>query len=104
MRRAAKRDLAEPLVVETFRKAGCTVERMDRPCDLLVGLHGITHLVEVKTGSKGYGKGLNGNQEAFARTWRGGPVLVVRTPEDALSLINKWHGVALLTAAREDVA
>jgi hypothetical protein len=104
MRRAAKRDIAEPLIVETFRKAGCTVERMDQPCDLLVGVHGVTHLVEVKTCSKGYGKGLNGNQEAFARQWRGGPVRVVRTPEDALSLVNEWRGVALLTADREDSA
>ena len=52
---------------------------------------------------KGYGKGLNGNQEAFARTWRGGPVLIVRTPDDARVLVNEWHSVALFTADREDV-
>lgn len=99
MRRAAKRDIAEPLVVEAFRAAGCSVERMDRPCDLLVGLHGVSHLVEVKTGSKGYGKGLNANQAQWAEAWRGGRIYIVRTPDEALSLVNQWHADAFLLAA-----
>jgi hypothetical protein len=91
MRRAAKRDTAEPLVVDAFRVAGCSVERIDRPCDLLVGFAGITHLIEVKTGTKGYGKNLNGNQADFARQWRGSPVEIVRTADEALTLVAAWR-------------
>lgn len=94
MRRAAKRDTAEPAVVDAFRKAGCSVTHADQPCDLLVGLHGVTHLVEVKTGTTGYGKGLNGNQAEWARTWRGSPVEIVRTPDDALALVHQWRNDA----------
>jgi hypothetical protein len=90
MRRAARRDQAEPGVVKAFLAAGCSVERADRPVDLLVGYRGVTHLVEVKTGSKGYGKALNGNQQAFADTWRGEPIEVVRTADDALALVQRW--------------
>lgn len=100
MRRAAKRDTAEPQIVDMFRALGCSVERMDRPCDLLVGFKGVSHLVEVKTGTKGYGAVLNGNQQDFVRTWRGGPVLIARTPEDAQALVNDWRAQALFFADR----
>lgn len=91
MRRAAKRDTAEPLVVEASRAAGCSVERTDKPCDLLVGFAGVTHLVEVKTGTKGYGAALNSNQADFARDWRGSPVQIVRTADEALALVSSWR-------------
>jgi len=77
--------------VDAFRKAGCTVERMDQPCDLLVGLNGVNRLVEVKTGTKGYGAGLNDNQARWAEGWRGGEIYVVRTDDEALCLVNQWR-------------
>lgn len=47
--------------------------------DLIVGLCGSTFLVEVK-GPKG--KASDGQTE-FARTWRGSPVVLLRSPEEA---------------------
>ena len=83
-RRAAKRDAAEPEVVSALRQCGFSVERMDKPCDLLVGFRRRTFLVEVKSGSKGYGKRLNANQQAFSDVWRGSPVVILRSAQDAM--------------------
>ena len=86
----SRRDAAEPAVIEAFKALGCSVQPLDRPVDLLVGFKGTSHLVEVKTGKVGYGKRLNGNQEAWAALWRGSPVHVARTPEDAKELVEMW--------------
>ena len=51
--------------------------------DLLVGYRGASWLLEVKTDA---GK-LRESQDVFAATWRGGPVVVVRSPAEALVAI-----------------
>lgn len=84
-RRAAKRDASEPEVVAALEQLGFSVCRLDQPVDLLVGFRGRTHIVEVKTGTKGYGKGLNENQQIFADNWRGSPVVTLRSRDDALT-------------------
>ena len=82
-RRAAKRDASEPEIVSTLEQCGFSVVRMDTPVDLLVGFRGRCWLVECKTGSTGYGKGLNQNQSDFDAAWRGPRVVILRSAEDA---------------------
>jgi hypothetical protein len=89
--RRGRRDSVEAEVVRAFIDLGCTVWRIDRPVDLLVGCCGANHLVEVKSGDKGYGKALNGNQAFFAETWRGGRVFIARSQDDAVALVQEWR-------------
>lgn len=66
MRRAAKRDENEPEIVRALERAGCLVERLDRPVDLLVARAGRLYLLEVKS-KRG---SLTAEQEKFlARGW-----------------------------------
>ena len=85
MRRAAKRDIAEPEIVMALTQCGFTVFRLDQPVDLLTGFRGVTYLVEVKSGSKGYAKALNKNQKTFAAQWNGSPVFILRSADDAIA-------------------
>ena len=84
MRRAAKRDIAEPEIVTALTQCGFTVFRLDQPVDLLVGFRGVSYLVEVKTGTKGYAKSLNDNQKKFVSGWRGSPVVKLTSAQDAI--------------------
>lgn len=57
--------------------------------DLIVGMAGTTLIVEVKNPDTNYGRaGLNANQSAFARDWRGAPVRVVTCVQDVVQLVN----------------
>ncbi len=87
-RHATKRDESEPEIVKDLRKMGVSVYRLDTPVDLLLGFRNKTYLAECKTGSKGYGKALNKNQQDFDDNWRGGSVAVFRTPQDAVDWVN----------------
>jgi hypothetical protein len=91
MRLASRRDVVEREVARAFVGLGCSVWHIDRPVDLLVGCAGRNYLVEVKSGEKGYGKGLNANQEAFAAGWRGGRVFIARSQDDAVALVQEWR-------------
>ncbi|MFC0246816.1 hypothetical protein ACFOLL_13085 [Falsochrobactrum ovis] len=85
MRYAAKRDAVEPEIVMALQRCGFSVIRMDTPVDLLAGFRGVSYLVEVKSGSKGYAKSLNPNQQTFAAQWNGGPVYILRSSDDAIA-------------------
>lgn len=87
MRPRLKRDASEAGIVAALRAAGASVIRMDTPVDLLIGYRGQTHLAEAKTPGTSYGKGLKASQQAFADAWRGGPVIILRSAEDALALL-----------------
>lgn len=50
---------------------------------MLVGFEGTTYLMEVKV-AKGR---LSKAQEEFHASWRGGPIVVIRTPLEALAAI-----------------
>ena len=71
MRRAAKIDENQPILVEAFRRLGCSVLSLAAigkgVPDLLVATCGITWLVEVKIPK---GKE-NQKQLEFAETWQG---------------------------------
>jgi len=82
-----KRDASEAAIVEALRTAGASVIRMDTPVDLLIGYRGVTHMAEVKTPGTAYGRQLKPSQKQFAETWRGSPVIILRTVDDALQLL-----------------
>ena len=91
-RHNAKRDFAEPDIVDALERAGCTVIRIDQPCDLIVhhpSLKGLVALVEVKTGKAK----LNDNQKALNV-----PFVVIRDAEQAIKAVNSWRGAVLVEA------
>lgn len=87
MRRAAKRDVSEPEIVTALTQCGFTVERLSQSGipDLIVGFRNKRMwLVECKSSEKGYGKALNVNQKKFADRWRGTPIVILRSAQDAI--------------------
>lgn len=90
-RRADRVDESQPGIVLTLEAAGASVEvipgRRGRP-DLLVGFRGVTYLLECKTpGRERQHREHIERQARWRRDWRGGPVEVVSTPEQALRAI-----------------
>ncbi|HEU4431092.1 MAG TPA: hypothetical protein VFT98_20205 [Myxococcota bacterium] len=85
MRRAARRDNAEPAIVAALVRLGCHVLPISSPGapDLLVGWRSRTYLLEVKTG-RGKRTPL---QEQLAGLWNGGPLVLVRTVDEALRAV-----------------
>lgn len=84
-RYGAQRDASEPAIVAVLERVGFSVYRLDKPVDLLCGYRGRNYLIEVKTGTKGYGKRLNANQQSFADDWRGSPVFTLHSIDDAVA-------------------
>jgi len=74
-------------IVHALRQVGATVillhEAGEGIPDLLIGFMGDTYLMEVKSKT---GK-LNERQQLWHSDWRGYPVSVARTVEDALAFI-----------------
>lgn len=97
VRRAAKIDAGQLAIVDALRAIGASVQSLAAVGagvpDLLVGWRGVTLLLEVKQppGPRGGvsqdGQHLGGAQVRWARAWRGGAVLVVRSPEQALVVV-----------------
>lgn len=89
MRRAAKVDANHEDVVKALRATGCTVQSLaavGNGCpDLLVGKCNTTVLMEIKDGNKPPSKRkVKPGQEMWHAEWRGAPVAVVLSIEDAL--------------------
>src|SRR5687767_2174452 len=86
MRRAARVDPNQKAIVDALRKVGATVQhlhQLGQGCpDLLVAYRDALYLMEVKQPK---GK-LTPDQVEWIRVW-GGPVFVVRTPEEALLVL-----------------
>jgi len=87
------RDGNEPEIVAALEAHGFTVERLDKPVDLLFGKYGRTWIAEVKM----EGKPLNANQAEFFETWRGNRT-VFRSTEDVHDFA--WKVGEVLAAAR----
>lgn len=101
MRWAYHKDAAHKPIVTALRAIGATVQALhgkDVP-DLLVGYRGKTLLLEVKSAGlealdKRDGKvrrrsgTLSKGQREWAERWRGGPVAVVHTPEEAIAAVS----------------
>jgi hypothetical protein len=61
--------------------------------DLLVGYLGETELLEVKDGKRvPSARRLNADQVAWHRQWRGRPVLVVKSVDEALAVLARIRG------------
>ena len=92
MRRAAKVDANQGVIVDALRKAGAFVEPMHAVGsgfpDLCVGYRGETHLLEVKDGRKPpSARGLTDMQIRWHALWRGRPVQIVNDVNEALAAI-----------------
>ena len=91
MRRRARIDANQPLIVKALREAGASVlslSSMGSGCpDLLVGKNGRNLLMEIKDPTKKPSqRALTDDERTFHNTW-GGNVFVVETAEEALKLI-----------------
>jgi hypothetical protein len=91
-RRAAKKDATHDPIVSGLRAHGYSVaEHHDAPKaghpDITVGGHGFDQMMELKTpGWEGHIKpGTREAQQRFRDTWRGRPVVVVESLDEALA-------------------
>lgn len=92
MRRAAKVDRNQAEIVKALRRFGCTVQPLHtigKGCpDLLVGRCGRNILLEVKDSEKPpSARALTPDQTEWLDAWRGEPVAVVETVDDALHAV-----------------
>jgi hypothetical protein len=93
----ASKDRNHDGLVSVFRELGCSVaELVDTGLpgwpDLAVGCIGVTHLVELKNPETAYGRaGMNANQSAFARDWRGEKVYLVDSVDGVCELVGHWR-------------
>ena len=82
----AKRvDANQAEIIEALKAIGCSVLVIEEPVDLLVGHRNVTFLLEVKN-PEGFDT-LTGKQIQFIETWRGSPVYVVRSVEEAVNAV-----------------
>jgi len=88
MRRAARVDANHSEIVKVFRQLGCSVLSLAAlgkgVPDLLVAVHGITWLVEIKAGKAKE----NALQTAWGASWQGSRALV-RDIEEAESVVKR---------------
>ena len=91
MRRRAKIDANQPLIVKALRDAGATVQSLSQVGsgvpDLAVGWRGKNFFFEIKDPSrKPSERKLTDDEKAWHYTWRG-QVAVIETVEDAFKVI-----------------
>lgn len=92
MRLRARTDANHSDIVEFFRQAGASVfdaSRLGRGFpDLVIGYQHRTVLVEIKDGAKSPSRRtLTDDQQAFMRSWRGGPVVTITDIAGAQTLL-----------------
>lgn len=88
-----KKDANHNEIINAFKKLGAGVLDLSSVGngvpDLLVYCRGIIYLVDIKNLLTGYGRrGLNPLQKEWAKDWKGGPVYLIYTVEDAADLVN----------------
>ena len=92
--RGRKTDANQSAIMAVLREVGATVvdlSAVGKGCpDLLVGHRGVTYLLEVKN-VKGKNR-TTPDQDVFYAWWRGAPVAIVRTADEALSAIGITEG------------
>lgn len=97
MKKRGRKDANHDHLVSIFEAMGCSVAELISTGipgwpDTVVGVSGENHLVECKNPENWYGrKGLNDNQTAFNRNWRGEKVHVVSSIDDVIALVNQWR-------------
>ena len=92
--RGKKTDANQSAIIATLRQVGATVvdlSAVGKGCpDLLVGHRGVTYLLEVKN-VKGKNR-TTPDQDVFYAWWRGAPVAIVRTADEAMTAIGIAEG------------
>ena len=92
--RGKKTDANQSAIVAVLREVGATVVDLSAVGrgvpDLLVGFRGVSYLLEVKN-VKGKNR-TTPDQDVFYAWWRGAPVAIVRTADEALSAIGATEG------------
>ena len=74
-------------IVNALEKIGCTVYKIGRPVDLVVGRNALNWLMDVKS-EKGT---LTPFQKRFFKEWKG-QVRIVRSPEEAIKVVTESYG------------
>ena len=91
MRRAARVDENQGLIVTALRACGATVRVIsqgDGIPDLLVGYRGHTILMEIKDGNKPpSARQLTPAEQIFFDQWTGGKLFIVNSVEEALDVL-----------------
>lgn len=96
--RRSRKDNNHDGLANLFRQLGVSaIDMIDTGIpgwpDLACGVMSRTYLVEIKSLDTAYGRsGLNSNQTAFQRDWRGSPIEVVSTEDEVIALVRKWRG------------
>lgn len=88
-----KKDANHNEIVDAFESLGANVLDMSAMGygvpDLLVWCFGAWRLIDVKNPKTPYGRrGLNARQKEWALAWKGGPVYMVSTVEQAIAMVN----------------
>jgi len=97
MRRRGRVDANQKAIVAALRQVGASVQSLadiGHGCpDLLVGFRGRTLLMEVKDGSKvKSARALTPDEEEWIAAWKGAPVFVVESPEQAIDTVTFQEG------------
>jgi hypothetical protein len=89
MRRAARIDANQTAIVAALRACGATVHIIKLPFDLVVGIRGVTTLIEIKDGAKAPSAQAHTQlqQDAIA-AWRGSPIITINSVPAAVDWIN----------------
>lgn len=97
--RRGSRDRNHGELSKAFESLGCSVADLSLlglpgwP-DVVVGVQGRNHLVEFKNPETRYGRaGLNPDQQAFSRDWRGGKLFMVSTVDEAAALVRNLRAM-----------
>ena len=89
--RIKRRDDNHAPVVQAMERVGATVKDTSQVagfCDVVVGFRGETRLVEIKDGSKPpSARKLTPDESAFHEKWRGSPVDIVNSEDEAIALV-----------------
>lgn len=92
MRRAGRVDDNQNAIVAALRKIGASVAITSGAGgglpDIIVGMHGINLLIEIKDSAKPpSAKKLTPAEAYFVANWKGHPVRIVETPEEAVNYV-----------------
>ena len=95
MRRRGRVDVNHADIVAALSRCGCSVFSTAGVGsgfpDCVVGLHGVTHLLEIKDGLKSPSRRrLTDDESAWHETWQGEPVCIVESLRGAEVLVRMW--------------
>ena len=92
MRRAGRVDDTQGPIVQALRKIGASVAITSGAGgglpDIIVGMNGINLLIEIKSGDKApSAKKLTPAEAYFVANWKGRPVKIIESPEEAVNYV-----------------